>query len=124
MALEKEINIWVNGLEKALTISKSSRYAIIFDGSSSMWMSTIKLNTTFISANMQYANNCLQHRGHLFLNEVHDTFGKPRTAIGAIVGWVRDGDGDNYVDFIVEVLDDNSILIDFNIDGIIVDKLI
>jgi hypothetical protein len=74
-------------------------------------------------------------RGHVFLNEVYDILGIPRSQAGAIIGWVLTGDGstDNYLNF--GIFDDNdsaidfvngregSVLLDFNVDGIIFDKI-
>ena len=78
-----------------------------------------------------YANDLLKTRGHLFLNEVYDMLGIPRTQAGQIVGWVYDEKnpvGDNFVDFgILDLYDEKkrefvngyerTILLDFNVDG-------
>lgn len=76
-------------------------------------------------------NDLLRSRGHVFLNEVYDCLGIPRTKAGQIVGWVYSKDnpvGDNYIDFgiydvykpaIADFVNgyERSILLDFNPDG-------
>lgn len=90
-------------------------------------------NMTFLLAQQNYANDLLKSRGHLFLNEVYDMLGIKRTRAGAQVGWIDGGDGDNYVDFglfrnserVRAFVNGNeaAILLDFNVDGIISDKI-
>ena len=79
----------------------------------------------------------LKHQGYLFLNEVYDMLGIPRTQAGQVVGWIYDEknpNGDNYVDFGIYDLHDQqkrdfvnglerNILLDFNVDGVIYDKI-
>ena len=45
--------------------------------------------TLFIKCQQQYFNDLLKVRGHVFLNEVFDTFGIKRTGLGAISGWIN-----------------------------------
>ena len=77
----------------------------------------------------------LHARGHVFLNEVYDALGIPRSKEGSVVGWVLNGEGDGYVDFGIFSDPDNqslrdfvngregSILLDFNVDGVIWDRI-
>lgn len=111
------------------TDGRPSKYARIFDEFSRNWNTTPMYNQMFLKAQQQYANDLLQSRGHLFLNEVYDMLGLERSPEGQIVGWSNDSAyGDNYVDFGVfrnDVYsavrfvngDENSILLDFNVDG-------
>ena len=74
------------------------------------------------------ANTRLQTYKHLTLNDVYDMLGVPRRDCGQIVGWTLDGTGDNAVEFIIkEIWDEEyeqyNFLIDFNVDGIIFDKI-
>ena len=75
-------------------------------------------------------------RGHVFLNEVYDMVGMARSKAGAIVGWIwtEDGSTDNFIDFGIfekdsQVIRDfvngleGAILLDFNVDGVIYDKI-
>lgn len=110
-----------------------SIYARIFDEYSQNWDPTKSYNQMFIQAQQNYANDKLRATGHLFLNEVYDMLGLPRSKEGAVVGWVK-GNGDNYVDFGVfngntfmgqQFVngDEKSIWLDFNVDGVVWDKI-
>lgn len=111
-----------------------SRYARFFDEMSSEWQRMPEYNYIFLRAQQNYMNDLLRSRGHVFLNEVYDRIGVPRSTEGAVVGWLYNGDGDNVVDF--GFLDgdnprardfvngrEGAILLDFNVDGIIYDKI-
>lgn len=111
----------------------ASPYAKFFDEGSSCWSPQPGYNLFFLKTSMGIANDQLQARGHLFLNEVYDMLGLPRTSAGAQVGWIT-GNGDDYVDF--GIFDDTktgvrdfvngwnkAVLLDFNVDGIIYDKI-
>lgn len=106
-----------------------SQYARFFDEASTQWSKTPEYNLTFLRVQQNHANDLLHSRGHVFLNEVYDMLGIPRTQAGAIVGWVR-GEGDDFVDFGIfdgqkgVVRDfvngyERSILLDFNVAGVI-----
>lgn len=111
-----------------------SLYARFFDQMCPDWKPIAELNKIFLKAQQNYANDLLRARGHVFLNEVYDSLGLPRSQEGAVVGWLLDG-GDGFVDFGVfdnlaseKVRDfvngrEHSILLDFNVDGVIFDKI-
>lgn len=114
------------------TIS-GSPYSRFFDQSCIDWDKNPEFNMMFLKSQEAIANNILHERGHIFLNEVYDMLGFERTSAGAVVGWV-DGLGDNYVDFGLYNPDnictrrfvnglENVILLDFNVDGVIYDKI-
>lgn len=108
-----------------------SDYARFFDSGCTGWTKDPEYNLMFLKDQQRYANDLLKSRGHLFLNEVYDMLGLPRSTAGAIVGWVYDEKnpvGDNFVDFgIYDLYDEKkrdfvngyerSILLDFNVDG-------
>ncbi len=113
-----------------------SIYARFFDPVSPSWQKEPEYNLFFLKCQQNYANDLLQSRGHVFLNEVYDMCGIPRSQAGAVVGWLlsRNGDTDNFVNFGVfegkeQVARDfvngleGAILLDFNVDGVIYDKL-
>lgn len=103
---------------------KTSKYARTFDENNPNWHSTPEYNRLFLRANQNYANDQLQSRGHIFLNEIYDMLGFARSSAGAVVGWIKDGAGDNYVDFgFGTSTDDSAIQLDFNVDGVIYDKI-
>jgi len=125
MSENQEPTNWLKTLNRELIINQASRVARVFDKNSTQWQGTIEINTMFIRANEHYANDCLKLRGHIFLNEIYDMLGMPRSAVGAILGWACDSENsDGYIEFEVQVLDNDSILIDFNVDGVIVGNLV
>lgn len=119
----------------------ASCYARFFDESSRNWQRAPGYNQMFLRAQQNYANDLLRARGHVFLNEVYDMLGLERSKEGAVVGWVLhscevpDRDlGDEFIDFgifehdIYDAMrfvngDERSILLDFNVDGVIYDKI-
>jgi hypothetical protein len=113
-----------------------SIYARFFDSYSPSWNKEPEYNLVFLKCQQNYANDLLRARGHVFLNEVYDLLGIPRSKAGAVVGWLLSPDGstDNFVNFGVfdgreQVARDfvngleGAILLDFNVDGVIYDKL-
>ena len=110
-----------------------SPYKVLFDEVNKHWQRADEYNHIFIQAQQNYANDLLRTKGHVFLNDVHDMLGLPRTKAGQIVGWVLGGDGDDYIDFgIFNNLergmrfvagDERSIWLDFNVDGPVLDLL-
>ena len=114
-----------------------SIYARYFaEGETTNWQEDHEYNLLFLSAQMRYQNDRLAARGHLFLNEVYEALGFPHTPEGAVVGWVSDErNGDGRVDYGIfgpdanERMhrfasgDDKSLLLDFNVDGLIWDKI-
>lgn len=112
-------------------VNMPSEFAIFFDETCTGWDRNAEYNKAFLLNQQNYANDKLRARGHLFLNEVYDMLGAQRTRAGNIVGWVYDEAnpvGDNFVDFNIFDLHDEkkrqfvngheqSILLDFNVDG-------
>ena len=79
-----------------------SDYARFFDDGCTGWTKDPEYNLMFLKDQQRYANDLLQSKGHLFLNEVYDMLGIPRTKAGQAVGWIYDEVhpvGDNFVDF-------------------------
>lgn len=114
-----------------------SEYAKIYHEGNIGWDKDPEYNRMFLQRQQSYANNVLQSRGHLFLNEVYDMLGFPRTKAGNVVGWIyepENPDRDSFVDFgIFDIHDqakinfvngeERSILLDFNVDGPILDLI-
>lgn len=110
-----------------------SPYAKVFDETSPNWQRNADYNLMFLRSQQTMFNERLHARGHVFLNEVYDALGIPETAAGQLVGWIR-GNGDDFVDFgIYDVNDptkgafvngyEKSIWLDFNVDGVVYDKI-
>lgn len=96
-----------------------------FDKYSTVWNPHHCSNETILMSELNWCNNLLQIQGYLFLNDVLDRLGIPRTKAGQILGWRTDGDGDGYIDFGVvdcatltgAAYDDNAFELNFNVDG-------
>lgn len=116
---------------KVIDPKAPSPYAKMFDEYSVNWKRDPELNRIFLQCQQEYANQLLRTRGHVFLNEIYDLLDVGRTRAGAVVGWVYQGSGDNYVDFGMFDCEssrfvngwERSILLDFNVDGVIYDKI-
>lgn len=121
--------------EKGDSLKDISEYARFFDDGSTAWTKDSEKNMYFLKHTQEYANARLQSEGYLFLNDVYDMLGLPRTAVGQCVGWIYDEKnpiGDNYVDFGIYTMNKNKdfingyapdVLLDFNVDGYIIDKI-
>ena len=120
-------------IENITSGNQINLYSKFFDESCKDWCKDPELNMLFLRGQEEIATQMLHERGHLFLNEVYDMLDIERTGIGAMVGWV-DGVGDSFVDF--GLFKENSeaarrfvngcenvILLDFNVDGYICDKI-
>jgi Family of unknown function (DUF6353) len=113
----------------------ASIYAVFFDEYNPNWSKDPEINKLFLRSQQNYLNDLLHARGHLFLNEALDSLGFDHTQAGAVVGWRLSDDGDNYVDLGIFNADDpdrirdfvngreSSVLLDFNVDGLIFDKI-
>lgn len=115
----------------------TSDYARFFDDGCTGWTKDPEFNLMFLKDQQRYANDLLKSKGHLFLNEVYDMLGIPRTQAGQVVGWIYDEKnpiGDNFIDFgIYDIADERkrsfvngyerTILLDFNVDGNILEMI-
>lgn len=111
-----------------------SDYACVYDEHCGAWSNDDTYNAYTLRSEQNFANDLLKARGHVFLNEVYDRLGIPRTKAGQIVGWVykpQNPVGDNYIDFGIQEIcvdaDDDgcerTILLDFNVDGNVLDLM-
>ena len=124
-------------VKSIINVGTESEYAKFFDEYCPNWTKDAEYNLSFLKMQQAHANNMLQLKGYLFLNEVYDMLGLPRTKAGQVVGWVYDETnpiGDNCVDFGIYDLyneqkrdfvngRERSILLDFNVDGNILDMM-
>lgn len=119
-------------LEAVTAVDGVSPYGVIFDEDNINWSADEDLAKLHLDCQQQYANDILQTRGHIFLNEVYKMLGFPHTPAGAVTGWVK-GQGDDFVDFNIfdgmfEGEDKNGRTVtkwalDFNVDGVMWDKI-
>lgn len=135
--METIITIRINGEDVEVSTEiigtevehKLSPYARYFDEECPAWSEDSEYNLLFLKSQQDYCNDMLKSRGYLFLNEVYYMLGIPRTKVGCIVGWVYDGCmkidfglmRDRNEKFINGI--DNVALLDFNVDGCILDKI-
>lgn len=114
-----------------------SEFSVVFDDGCNGWTKDPELNKKFLIDQQRWANDLLQTRGYVFLNDVYDMLGVPRTKAGQIVGWIYDEEvpnGDNFIDFgIFDITKpkngdflngyERTIILDFNVDGPIINKM-
>ena len=139
-----------NGVEetikeyKDIALDASDPYSLLFDESVSTWEKDSMLNQVTLNQALAAANRRLRTNGHLFLNEAIDIIdyyghGSHHTPIGQVVGWIYDPNDKtkhNNVDFGVtnyipgnDALnsfvdgDERSVMLHFNCDGPIIDKI-
>lgn len=127
-------------ITKTVNVADPNRYsefARFFDDGCTGWSKDSEYNLMFLKHQQNHANDMLKSRGYLFLNDVYDMLGIPKTKAGQIVGWVYDEEnpiGDNFVDFgIFDIYNEKArdfvngyertILLDFNVDGNILDLM-
>lgn len=135
MTNEKDVMIVSKNEEIELEVDTGlSIYARFFNSSCADWCKDAEMNLHFLRLQEQRATEVLMSRGYLFLNDVYDMLGIPRSKSGQVVGWVYDKDnpvGDNFVDFAIynernaDFVNgyERTALLDFNVDGNILDYL-
>ena len=130
---EKTSKVTVNTVDP----NELSEFARFYDDGCTGWTKDPELNLAFLKKQQCWANDLLKSRGWLTLNEVYDMLGITRTAAGMVVGWIYDEKhpvGDNFVDFGIYDINneanrrfvnglERTILLDFNVDGNIYDKI-
>lgn len=116
---------------------QASEYGRFFDEGSSYFTKDAEHNLRFLKQTERWCNDKLKDAGYLFLNDVYDALDIPRSQAGQVVGWTYNPEspnGDNYVDFGLTNLYysgtrdfvngiEPRILLDFNVDGVIIDIL-
>ena len=114
-----------------------SDYAKFYDDGCIGWSKDADKNLTFLLRQQDWANEKLKAQGYLFLNDVYEALGIPKTRAGHVVGWIyneKNPVGDNYVDFGIYDIHkarnrdfvngiERVILLDFNVDGNIMDRV-
>lgn len=112
-------------------------YAKFFDAASPFWDKNAEYNLLFLKRQEEQATRKLRERGYLMLNDVYEMLGIMKTEAGAYVGWVYDknrSEEENKVSFCIYELHREAnrafvngtepvILLDFNVDGYIMDMI-
>lgn len=128
-----------NGTEKVVEVAgdKFSGYARCFEPTNDNWSKIPGANQMFLKQQQNWLNDKLRAQGYLFLNDVYKALGFPVTSAGQVVGWLWETHEDAKDGFITFGLDEierqakldfvngfeRSCWLDFNVDGIIYDKL-
>lgn len=124
----------VKEITEIADIDPSSEYAKFFDESCPGWTKDPEYNLMFLRNQQQYANDLLESRGYLFLNEVYEMLGIQRTRQGQVIGWIYDKNVIDKVNFgIYNIANpanrrfvngyERTILLDFNVDGDILNAI-
>ena len=129
---------------KDIAMQHTSPYTCIFDETVDTWQPDNMMNRNYLFLMEQSANKRLRIQGHLFLNDVLASLGTHggvtlKTPEGQIVGWIYDPNDptrQSHVDFGVtnyvegdEALNsfinggERSVMLRFNCDGPIIDKI-
>lgn len=121
-------------VEKTITTANPnthSAYAKFFDDGCKGWSKDPHLNLMVLRRVQDWCNERLKSRGYMFLNDVYEELGIPRTPAGQVIGWIydpKDPNRKNFIDFGIYDFDDprkrdfvngheRVILLDFNPDG-------
>ena len=129
---EKTVKETVNVVDNP---NKYSDFARIYDDGCVGWDKDPESNLIFLRQQQNWANEKLKSKGYLFLNDVYEMLGFQPTKAGACVGWIYDEKhpvGDNFVDFGIYDINserarafvngyERNIVLDFNVDGPILD---
>lgn len=98
---------------------------------STQWSKVHEYNLDFLKYKEEHFNHLLLTKGFVTINEVYAELGFAPTEAGMICGWRYKSDrGDGYISFKPRGVDGNwafggngsSIILDFNIDGVIFDQ--
>ena len=101
-----------------------SDYTFIFEPGNDNWTGRHEHNVFFLEKFQNIFNDTLRARKHVVLQDVTRALGFEDTAIAAVTGWVYDKNtGDDYIDFGIKPLEDGRFMLDFNVDGVILDHL-
>lgn len=109
-------------------------YAKFFDEASRNWERDPELNLMFLRREERYWNDILRRDGYVFLCDVYKSLDIDETKASRTVGWIYDPNGKeniSYIDFGLYNAENRrfvngyepSILLDFNCDGIIINKV-
>jgi hypothetical protein len=129
---QEQVHVTIDG-------KKLNETLFFFDKNNVNWKNSPEYNLSYVMAQQTFANQLLNSRGHVMLNDVLDGLGIDRCKEGAVLGWVLDrehAEGSKFIDFgIVDAQSPNSriyghdgemaecIMLDIKTDGIVWDKI-
>lgn len=130
----REETIEVEGKKKVVKkVNNPGLYARFYDEFAKNWQPDAEANRIFLNNQQNWANDQLESQGFLFLNDVYKMLGLEINEIGQYVGWIYDSEnGDGHIDFGIydsprakDFINgyEPSVLLDFNVEGKIVDKI-
>jgi energy-converting hydrogenase Eha subunit E len=109
-------------------------YSRFFDETNPFWKKDPHFNKDFLLSQQRYCNDRLKAKGILSLNEAYELLGFEPTKAGQIIGWIYDKNRECQINFgLFDVNNsskrefinglENAILLDFNVDGNILDGI-
>lgn len=127
----KKLEQYVDGDPKKI---EDAGYARIFDVRCPSWCNNDDYNMMFIKSKQDWFNLLLSRDGTVFLNDVYQELGFPKTKAGQMVGWCNKGNNvnrDGVIIFKIEKIrsdhyapnEASAFVIDFNVDGVVFDQL-
>lgn len=127
---EKKVKSTVDVIDSEVT----EGYSRWFDETCKNYEGIADYDMLYLRSQQQFANDKLKVDGYLFLSDIYEALGIPRTKMSQTVGWIykpNNENGDNFVDFgIIELyreMEDGSykkgIFLNFNVDGPILDLI-
>lgn len=116
------------------SIDEVSDFARYFNKDCAGWSDNAEKNLFFLKRQQDYANELLEAKGYLFLNDVYSMLGIPQSKAGQAVGWAYDKNVVAKIDFGIYTINreenqqfvnglEKNVLLDFNVDGDILDLL-
>lgn len=134
-SVDEEGNVKVSKeIVKCIENGEVSKFSRFFDETSQYYRKDAEHNLVFLRQQQSWFNDKLRVNGHVFLNEVYEALGIPKSKLGAQFGWIfNEKDSDCYIDFGIYNGGERSrafvngyeraILLDFNVQGPIMDKV-
>ena len=124
-------------VKKTFNIAEGlSEYGVVLDRSNKSIFNPQDMGYTrmVLNAEQNYCNDILRIRKWLTLNEVYKRLGLEPTKAGTVVGWIMEDnnkEGDNFIEFkVTQTYRQNEVgnfeevlLVDFNVDGYIYDRI-
>lgn len=108
----------------------ASPYRFRYDATNENWTGFHDENLFRLQVAQNMYNDTLRRNGHVFLRDVLNTLGIKDTPASVVTGWIYDPEnpdhkGDNFIEFNVRdyQAEHGYILLDFNVDGTIFDKI-